>query len=176
MVPAPLQEEENLPDEEIAYHEAGHMVAAWDLGLSVLGATVVPDSDSLGHVLVPFEDRVRYADWVDEEGYLEAFLVTYLAGVAAHEKYTGVPTPEADVKFSLEDPGSDHYNAGDLISSLAGNDPDTQEEVHARAQRHARFLVEGRWEQVETVAAVLLERETLDEGQCRQALKDAFRS
>ena len=165
-----------MADEETAYHEAGHMVAAWDLGLPVAGATIVPDSDSFGHVRVPFEDRVRYADWVDEDGYLEAFLVVYFAGVAAGEKHTGVPTPEVAVELSLGDPGTDHYNAADLILSLAGDDPDSQEEVGARAQRHARFLVEARWEQVEAVAAVLLERETLEEGVCRQALKDAFRS
>ena len=165
-----------MPNEGTAYHEAGHMVAAWDLGLPVVGATILPNSDSFGHVRVPFEDRVRYADWVDEDGYLEAFLVVYFAGVATAEKHTGVPTPETAVELSLGDPGSDHYNAADLILSLAGNDPDTQEEVAARAQRHARFLIEARWEQVEAVASVLLEHDTLDEGECRQVLEEAFSS
>jgi ATP-dependent Zn protease len=47
-----------------AYHEAGHMVAAWELGLNVLGATIVPDAEAgyAGRVVVPIEDRVRYAD------------------------------------------------------------------------------------------------------------------
>ena len=50
-----------MPDEVIAYHEAGHMVAAWDLGLPVAGASMVPDSESFGHVWVPFEERVHLA-------------------------------------------------------------------------------------------------------------------
>ena len=47
-----------------AYHEAGHMVVAWVLGLNVLGATIVPDRQGgyASKVLVPVEEQVRYAD------------------------------------------------------------------------------------------------------------------
>jgi ATP-dependent Zn protease len=31
---------------QTAYHEAGHMVVAWELGLNVLGATIVPDPEA----------------------------------------------------------------------------------------------------------------------------------
>ena len=34
-----------MSKEVTAYHEAGHMCAAWDLGLSVTGATIVPDAE-----------------------------------------------------------------------------------------------------------------------------------
>ncbi len=156
-----------------AYHEAGHMCVAWDLGLSVTGATIVPDPDegTLGYVRCPIEDRVRYALWVDEDEYLFCHLAVYFAGVAASEKYTGVPTPPEAVQLSLGSYGSDHYNAGDLIVSLAGSDPDKQVEVSARAQRLAENLVEVHWERIETVAGVLVQRKTLDETECRQVLE-----
>jgi ATP-dependent Zn protease len=35
-----------------AYHEAGHMVVAWDLGLNVLGATVIPDPANICHMAI----------------------------------------------------------------------------------------------------------------------------
>jgi hypothetical protein len=45
-----------------AYHEAAHMVAAWELGLAVTGATIVPNPAEgyLGCVWVPVEERVLY--------------------------------------------------------------------------------------------------------------------
>ena len=64
--------------EVTAFHEAGHMVAAWELGLAVTGATIIPNPEEgyAGLVRVPVENRVRHADWVNEEDYLYAFLVT----------------------------------------------------------------------------------------------------
>ncbi len=86
---------ELLFTEGIAYHEAAHMVVAWELGLSVAGATMVPDPEGYyqARVLVPVEDRVRYAVWVDEYEYLYSHLVVRFAGPAASDKFTGVPTP-----------------------------------------------------------------------------------
>lgn len=157
-----------------AYHEAAHMVVAWELGLTVTEATIVPDSDSLGSVRCPVEDRVRYADWVEEEGYLYSFLVLYFAGVAASEKYAGVSLPGAAVQHALESYGSDHYHAADFILALAGNDPEKQEEIGDRALSHATMLVHVRHEQIEDVAAVLVDRKTLDEGECRRVLENTF--
>lgn len=161
-----------------AYHEAAHMVAAWELGLSVVGATIVPDPENnyLGHVLAPIEERVRYADWVDEDEYLYCHLVTRYAGVAASDKYTGVPTPPEAVQHALGSPGSDYWSVGDFVLSLGGSDPNEQEKVDDRARRHATGLVYARHPQIEAVAQVLMERETLDESECRQALEEAFRS
>jgi ATP-dependent Zn protease len=165
-----------LSDEGTAYHEAAHIVAAWDLGLAVTGATIVPnpDEDYIGCVWVPIEDRVRYALFVDEDEYLYSHLVVYLAGIEASEKYTGVSTPPEAVQLDLGSYGSDHYKVADLVLSLAGPDEDAQVEVGDRAQRHARNLIHNRRNQVETVAAALMERETLDAMECRRVLEDAF--
>jgi ATP-dependent Zn protease len=89
---------------QAAYHEAGHMVGAWELGLNVLGATIVPDPGAgyAGRVIVPVEDRVRYADWVESEAaYLYAHMVMYYAGMEAGEKYAGAPMPEIDTTTGI---------------------------------------------------------------------------
>ena len=66
------------PEKVTAYHEAGLMIAAWELGLTVTGATIVPNAEVgyAAHVGIPVEERVRDADWVDENEYLYAHLVT----------------------------------------------------------------------------------------------------
>jgi ATP-dependent Zn protease len=165
-----LEEAENLT----AYHEAGHMVAAWELGLTVTGATIVPNPEQgyAGCVWVPVEERIRYADWVAEDNYLYAHLVTYYAGIVASEIYTGVPMSGAEVEVALASHGNDYFKVGEFILEIAGPDEAEQVELDERAQRHARFLISGRWEHVKKIADVLLKRETLDEGECRQVLQE----
>jgi ATP-dependent Zn protease len=91
-------------EELTAYHEAGLMLAAWMLGLTVRRATIVPDPESgnLASVTIPVENRLRNADWVDEREYLRAHLVTYYAGIAASELYTGMPMSEIEVQVAVE--------------------------------------------------------------------------
>jgi ATP-dependent Zn protease len=161
------------PEEVTAHHEAGLMIAAWELGLTVTGATIVPNPEEgyAAHVGIPVEERVRYADWVDEDAYLYAHLVTYYAGIATHENYTGMPMSGAVVEVGLETYGSDYYNVSELILTIAGPDEAKQVEVGENAKRHARNLIKRRWERVSKIAHVLLEREKLDEGACREILK-----
>jgi hypothetical protein len=156
------------------------MCAAWELGLTVTGATIVPDPDQgyLGRVLCPIEDRVRYATWVDEDGYLYCHLVVQFAGPAASEKYTGVPTTDQVIRIELDTggPGNDYIKAADLILSLGGPDESGQAEVGDRALRYAANLIHWRWSRVERVAGALIENETLDEASCREVLEEVFRS
>lgn len=93
----------NEESKQTAYHEAGHIVAAWVLGLNVLGATIIPDADAgyAGRVLVPVEDRVRYADWVgSEHAYLYAHMVMSYVGMEAGKKYAGAPMPDINMLYA----------------------------------------------------------------------------
>jgi ATP-dependent Zn protease len=157
-----------------AYHEAGHMVAAWELGLNVLGATIVPDPEAgyAGRVIVPVEDRVRYADWVESEGaYLYAFMVMSYAGIEAGEKYVGAPMPEMNIDLGFVGPDSDYGQIADVLLSIAGPDEKDQIESSELAHRHAQNLVSARWGKIEAVAETLMERETLNERECREVLE-----
>jgi ATP-dependent Zn protease len=159
---------------QAAYHEAGHMVAAWELGLNVLRATIVPDAEAgyVGRVIVLIEDRVRFADWVEsEDAYLYAHMVVSYAGMEAGEKYAGVPLPPMNIDLGFVGPDSDYGQIADVILAIAGSDEQAQLETSERARRQARHLVEVRWSQIETVAETLVNRETLDERECREVLE-----
>ncbi len=161
---------------QTAYHEAGHMVVAWELGLNVLGATIVPDPEAgyAGAVRVPVEDRVRYADWVESESaYLYAHMVMLYAGIEAGERYAGTPMPEMSIDLGFAGPDSDYGGIADALLSIAGADEQEQLETSDLARRHAERLVDARWSQIEAVARTLMERETLDEGECRRVLESA---
>ena len=77
----------------------------------------------------------------------------------------------AEVDVALSSYGTDHHTIADFILELGGPDEASQVEVGEDAQRHARNLVMVRWEHVGELLDVLLERETLDEGECRQVLE-----
>jgi ATP-dependent Zn protease len=159
-----------------AYHEAGHMVIAWDLGLNVLGATIVPDPGAgyAGRVIVPVEDRVRYADWVESErAYLYAHMIMRYAGMEAGEKYLGAPMPEIniDLGFVDPDPDSDIGPITNVVLEIAGPSEKEQLETSELARQHAELLVSRRWSEIEAVAETLLDRETLDERECRKVLE-----
>lgn len=78
---------ESLTEEEVAYHEAGHAVVAWILGMQLLSCMVVPkhkrEEDKPYGTVVTAEDSCY--------SHQMQFLV-YMAGVAA-ERYRGSKTP-----------------------------------------------------------------------------------
>jgi hypothetical protein len=164
---------EREPEKVAAYHEAGHMVAAWELGLNVLGATIVPDPEAgyAGRVIVPLEDRVRYADWVDEGAYLYAHMVMQFAGEEAREKHAGDPISEMNIDLGFVGPDSDYGYIADALLAIAGPDEQEQRETGDRARGHARMLVSARWSRIEAVAETLKARETLGTEDCREVLE-----
>jgi hypothetical protein len=157
-----------------AYHEAGHMVVAWDLGLNVLGATIIPDLEAgyAGRVVVPVEDRVRYADWAkSERAYLFAHMVMNYAGMEAGEKYAGAPMPEMNIDLGFVGPDSDYGPITNVVLEIAGPSKEEQLETSERAQQYAELLVSRRWSEIEAVAETLVERERLNERECREVLE-----
>jgi ATP-dependent Zn protease len=142
-----------------AYHEAGYMVVAWELGLNVLGATIIPHPEAgyAGRVAVPVEDY--------------AHMVVRYAGLQAGEKYVGVPIPKINIDVGYASPDSDHGRIAEALLSTAGPDEQDQLETIQLARHHAESLVTSHWSQIEAVAQTLMERETLDERECRRVLE-----
>jgi hypothetical protein len=67
--------------------------------------------------------------------------------------------------------GSDYSKVGDFIATIAGPNEAKQVEVDENAKLQARKLIRRRWRRVSKIADVLLERKTLDEGDCREILE-----
>jgi ATP-dependent Zn protease len=175
-----------MPNQKVAtaYHEAGHLVAAGVLGLRIYGATIVPNPEEgyNGQVRVPVEDEVRlgleedsYGHKVDEDDYLYRHLVVYFAGKETEKLFTGKEVSSSDPNIDLSNYGSDYYEAGSIILSLAGPNEDKQDELGKRAQKEAKALLRERWSAVEAVANALLKYEILDKGTCDQIMKEAIK-
>ncbi len=105
----------------IAFHEAGHAVAAVELGFEPVSASIIPADGSRGRVLYRAEDRfdpnvaAAGADSATRKGGEEAIIVC-LAGAAAERRFN----PDASPSLAR----SDREMAEDLALALNGGDKD----------------------------------------------------
>jgi hypothetical protein len=100
-------------------------------------------------------------------------MIMLYAGIAAGERYLGAPLPEMNIDVGFVSPDCDYGGIADALLEVAGPDEQDQLETSARAQRIAEYRVASRWSQIEAVAQTLMDRETLDEGECRRVLEAA---
>src|SRR5687768_10085396 len=75
-----------------AYHEAGHAIAAWHLDLKFKHVTIIPEEESLGHLLHSkppkwFRPDIEDTDRIRMRG--ERHIIVSLAGQIAEAKYRG---------------------------------------------------------------------------------------
>jgi hypothetical protein len=158
--------------ERAAHHEAGHVVAAYLLGLPIGVASIVPDPDAgtVGHArrAVPPADRPKGLIGADEQRQLELEIIATLAGPLA-ERWSG----GANVK------APDQADAQRARRLAARVNPDPFEDdphlawLRARAatMRHRPDYRAA----LEAVAAALAERRELGGEEVRQIIKDAIR-
>jgi hypothetical protein len=136
-----------------AYHEAGHAVVAIALGRSFRKVTIVPDEDSLGHVLHrPFPKGFRPDIDVGSrnEHRIRQSVMCSLAGMAAERRGCGRATGYSE----------DLRRADDMMSYLSARP--TVERLWCRlllAQTEA--TLEQWWPGVEALCAALLARRTI---------------
>jgi len=141
-----------------AYHEAGHAVACYYLGVKVKSATVVPDKDKGTHGHVRYEKMFRGLDpEIDLSGrarlQMERNIIISLAGAAAQRRYS---------KQSWR-----HYHGAsdfDAVADLAlriGGDSDGANKFLDWLDHRTDQLVKTRWQDIECVARALLERKTM---------------
>ena len=126
--------------EEVAYHEAGHAVVGHSLGLDLVAVDVLGDSEG-GH---------RRPDWYrpevsqDErhERFVEAVVITFLAGAIAEARRASFRNPNAS-GFDLDAVAREWLH---LLDS-----PDEE----ALMQR-AEALVDENWPAIERLAKALM--------------------
>ena len=143
-------------DRAIAYHEAGHAVAAFALDIPVLYATIVPDGENEGHV-----------QFADQEVSVQDVATVALAGPAAQEHGQRRKGPNA----------SDYLT--DVMNALA-----CLREVlpEGEATRWGRYLEqrakdivtsEAYWPAVEAVAKELVQHRKLTGKQVDECIKNS---
>jgi len=149
--------EPNAKERGAAYHEAGHGVAAFLLGIQPGRLAIVPDSDSFGHVMYSamFRRKTSGAWNIAERhrGKLEDRVVALYAGPVAQRKAAGL---ELDL--------SDFGAAGDvhLVTQIGNHglglldmQPQEQQAYLNWLQVRARLLVDDGWYLIEPLAAEL---------------------
>jgi hypothetical protein len=144
--------------EAIAYHEAGHAVAAWSSRFKLIGASIEPQAGSSGRLQFknPLK-RIRLdlpGDSPRTRIRVENAVITCLAGPLAQRRYR----PRAYRHWHGSD---DHARALDLAIRLCGSGPSTAAYLKWLNIR-TKQLLDVHWASVERVANGLLNKGTLD--------------
>jgi hypothetical protein len=143
-------------DLSTAFHEAGHVVAAWSRGLKTHSATIVPTPEFRGHTLHanPLRGiRLDYDGSARARLRAELAIVVCLAGPEAQRRHS----PRS---WRAHHGDFDFRKAVDLASSFNSSN----EAVHAYLDWLAIVTsdeIAARWPQVETIAQALVVRRTL---------------
>ena len=141
----------------VAYHEAGHAVMCWCLGLRVPGATVVPDEDSAGHVESLREKPSTYKGidsgdrWHPSRLRLEKRVMILQAGEVAQRRYNSGSVRRVHSQ-------DDFYKCRELLRKYAPDEKKLDIENHyLMLRKWTIHLIEQHWYLVEAVATALLE-------------------
>ena len=142
-------------DLSTAFHEAGHVVAAWSRGVRIHSATIDPTPGFRGHTLHanPLRGIRRNSSLAYMRDRAESAIVIYLAGPEAQQR-------RSPRSWRSHDGDSDYERAFELATGLNGS----EEAVHAYLDWLtvvARDEIAALWPHVETVAHALVARRTL---------------
>jgi ATP-dependent Zn protease len=155
----------------VAYHEAGHTVAAFCLDLSIgrRGATVVPSKETgaLGSAHVPprLAQRPDCATSGRTKLRLERLAVVALAGDVAERKHN---------PRRRRGDHRDRENATGLLDYISGSQAVLEARLNL-AYAEAQALLDCRWELVEAVAQALLEKKHLTRREAEEIIRSTVK-
>jgi hypothetical protein len=160
-------------DAATAYHEAGHAVVAWCLDLDLGSATIVPDGDSAGHVMIEPEEpstcaaAVQGGPWHPYRLLLEKRVMVLQAGEVAQRR----SNPRSVRRGHSQD---DFKRCVDILRIYAPDEEKRDVGSHYRLLCNwTAHLIEQHWHLVEAVAKALLERRELSGPQIRAVIHTA---
>jgi len=145
-----------------AYHEAGHAVATWTLGVKLGTVTIDRDGDALGSAT---HGRILTRRDIDafQFGSLDRFTgeanalrqsIIALAGIVAQRRYA----PRSVRRWH----GRGDRETFNLIADrVVGDDELERKHWYARALRRTERIINDRWPAVESLAHALLKKHTL---------------
>jgi ATP-dependent Zn protease len=151
----------------LAYHEAGHAVAACRLGFDVKKVTIIPTDQAAGSMLPRGYLQFRRLEW---ETFTGARLGRYhdhmVAGTEAQRRYN----PRSVRSLHLHHKGSDYSRVVELLFRLHGHDDDECRAAFRYLRIRTRNLVMN-WVRIEGLAKALIERKTLSGDEVREVFQ-----
>ena len=175
----------------LAHHEAGHAVAAWYLQFDVIGVTLghIEHREPPGINLPPgavcarlIEDAhclyfkpPHYLKGAPLRLKIENEIITYLAGAAAEERFTGrgglLHMPKTEQDFATHGrSGTDYMQALKAASAIWHTGKEAEVFLSELNERTHKFI-DHKWRDVKIIAEALLEKRTIDGEVVRKLLE-----
>ncbi len=165
---------EDIAEDIVAYHEAGHAAIGILFDHTIDVATIIRDGDAAGGVLIDHGkfDRLRYEDDLAKQVVFERLIMASLAGVVAQKRYEPDSISEA---HGL----SDRAAANDYLDKLEPPTAEIRAAYLHLLELRTTALLELHWDRVERIAKALLKKKTLtpdelDEAFCDPERRDAL--
>jgi len=154
----------------VAYHEAGHAVAAFALGVPVQRATIVPGEESAGHIkhakIFPRSDSPEWDTSYRNRGRAERSVIIFLAGDIAERHH--------NPKRRRGDAG-DRHAAIRLLDAFARSDDHLQKWFKALMQETDDIITSKRWwPKVEAVAQALVQHRKMSGKEVTACIRAVF--
>ena len=147
-----------MSDKSTAYHEAAHAVIGRVLGLTCGQVSIITDDDSAGHAIIADPWNTVW-DWEQRDRFRDArqafrgTIIARMAGAEAEREFFGQCSGGDD---------DDRREIASLMDSRYAEIPaDDWERHEARLRAQTRRLVHRHRDNIERVAAALLDRGTL---------------
>ena len=145
--------------ENTAYHEAGHALVHFVLGIvEVVYVTIKPEGGNLGEVKIMENNsnmkRLKSVDFYfdrSNDELAENYVITLLAGPVAERKYSNAAS-------TLD--GSDLETTLTILDQISGSSEGIERRIEALTAR-AEDMIEQNWGRIEALAAEFLKHETL---------------
>jgi len=152
-----------------AYHEAGHAMVCWKLGVGIIHVTIIPKAESLGHILrhnILKEDDENDNSRAAKSRFEKAIKVCF-AGPEAEKKFTG--------RGNHTGAAGDYENALELVSHISGDS-----KLVGLFLKLMSYQVEcliknnNNWRAIKALAKALLEKETISGKNAKEIMERAF--
>lgn len=160
-------------DESTAYHEAGHLVAAYFLGIPLAKIAVTIDEDSAGR----FMRRLMFKAGELDVGNSDRTRVK--AERYAQVSLSGIVAQRRNRPSSIRNwhPTGDYRTAQELIMLITRSQEEVQAYLNLILVRASMMFDDPyRWRCVESVAAGLIEKKTLSREEAVTLMLEVLRS
>jgi len=146
--------------EATAYHEAGHVIAAWQFRRHISLVTIKPDEDSVGSTFANLVKGIANLDCGDVspavQRRVENYAIIHLAGPAAQRKYNAR-------SVRLHHRESDRTKVCTILSYLCEPTQEVLRAYYHLMDLRARAVVQNpiNWQAIGILAQELLRRRTI---------------